>query len=149
MPLFHGGFKDQCLSPSFILIDSELVLSFLHFQIGFLACSLVRHACICVYGSGSHDNLKQRHICKRAEVNRVWVLLKSCRIEDCSKTCSSIRIRNATMPWRFRHRSLPCRIMIDSGLLAIGWVHLCMAGLWKQPVHLCIGCKHLWLGILS
>jgi hypothetical protein len=101
MRLCHGGFRYQCLSPSFILVDSEVVLSVLHFQIGFLACRSVRHACICVCGSGSHDNLKQRHICKRAEVNHVWVLLMSCRIEDCPKTCSSIHIINATMPWRF------------------------------------------------
>lgn len=105
------------LSPSFILVDSEVVLSVLHFQIGFLACRSVRHACICVCGSGSHDNLKQRHICKRAEVNHVWVLLMSCRIEDCPKTCSSIHIVYATMPWRFQHQSFPCRTMIDSGLV--------------------------------
>ena len=55
------------------------------------------------------------------------------RIEDCSKTCSSIDIINATMPWRFRHESFSCCMMIDSGL---GWVHLCMVGLWKQSVHL-------------
>lgn len=117
MRLCHGGSKDQCLLPCFIFIDSELVLSFLHFKVDFLACSSVRHACIYVCGHGSHDNLKQRHIRKRAEVNQVWVLVMACRIEDCSKTCSSIHIINATMPWTFQHQSFPCCIMIDSVLV--------------------------------
>lgn len=132
--------------PCFIFIDSELVLSFLHFQIDFLACSSVWHACIYVCGSGSHDNLKQRHIRKRAEVNQVWVLrmhglqdrrlFKDMQLHPYNNCDNAMEVPTPKFPLLHYDRLRACS---DRGSWRLEGMHLCTVGLWKQPVQL------LWL----
>lgn len=74
------------------------------------------------------------------------------RIEDCSKTCSSIDIVNATMPWRFRHESFSCCMMIDSGLGEIeafgDWMGASVYGRTLEAICTPLA-RILWLDILS